>query len=628
MQRLRLVQLPVPPPAALATTGNVPLAAGSLGVSARVHGLTSRLQVDVVPPSVTDVLGDGLLAQVVSRDEPEFLGLSLYLWNVERSLHLAREVKRLSPRTRVLVGGPEVSSDNPFLLGQSGFDFAVTGEAEASFVGLMEALLAWRDPAGLPGVAVRRPLGLSPFGPPSDAAFPLTRYPSPYLEGMMPVEPDRATYVETVRGCRSHCTFCFYPRSSSMLRVLEVPEAAQLLRELRERGAREITFLDPTFNHRPGFVALLDALAEINADRALSMFAEVRAEGLTPDHAARLARAGFTKLEIGLQSVNRETLKRVKRGGSPQLVADAARMLHDCGIELLVDLIVGLPGDTAADVLRGVDFLQENGLGDEAQVFPLSILPGTAMRATADADGVMFDPAPPYRVRRTATMDEEQIRACIEEAEARLGRRVDEVARPHLVEDATDPPDVFRLDLDEPEPSHMSRLLGSGARHVALWLTGSDAFARREVAFFAIDARTAIDPYSTLDVVLAPDHQFPLDLLEQLRARLAAAPPSYASRALAHRGEDLQRRICVVLRGDADPGWVAAVRQRVPVFRNQPFRRALADAARLGNDLPGARIVDIPPPECFRELQRLCDPDSVCFADRTLERAWQSAALA
>src|SRR5438132_6411274 len=130
MERFRLVQLPVPPPAALASTGNVPLAAGALGVSARVHGLTSRLSVDVVPPSTTDILGDALLAEGVSRDEPEFLGLSLYLWNVERSLHLAREVKRRSPRTRVIVGGPEVSSDHPFVLGQSGFAVAVHGEAE------------------------------------------------------------------------------------------------------------------------------------------------------------------------------------------------------------------------------------------------------------------------------------------------------------------------------------------------------------------------------------------------------------------------------------------------------------------------------------------------------------------
>ncbi len=86
MQRPRLAQPPAPPPAALAATGNVPLAAGCLGVSARVHGLTSRLELDVVPPSKTDVLGDALLAEMVSRDEPEFLGLSLYLWNCERSL--------------------------------------------------------------------------------------------------------------------------------------------------------------------------------------------------------------------------------------------------------------------------------------------------------------------------------------------------------------------------------------------------------------------------------------------------------------------------------------------------------------------------------------------------------------
>jgi hypothetical protein len=624
MQRFRLVQLPVPPPAALASTGNVPLAAGSLAVSARVHGLTSRLHVDVVSPSTTDILGDALLAEVVSRDEPEFLGLSLYLWNVERSLHLAREVKRRSPRTRVIVGGPEVSSDNPFVLGQSGFDVAVTGEAEASFAELMDALLASRDPAGLPGVSVRKPLGMSAFGPAADASFPLDRYPSPYVEGAVPVDPSRSTYVETVRGCRSHCTFCFYPRSSSVLRALEPAAAASLVGELRDRGAREIVFLDPTFNHRPGFEQLLDELKAVNADRTLSLFAEIRAEGLTADHASRLARAGFTKLEIGLQSVNRDTLKRVRRGGSPAIVAEAARMLHEHGIELLVDLIVGLPGDGVDDVLRGIDFLQENGLGSEAQVFPLSLLPGTAMRTTAGADGVEFDPAPPYRVRRTATMTNEQIRFCVEEAESRLRRRVDEMPRPHLVDGASDPADVFLLDVDHPDDSRMST---AGAQHAALWITGHDLFAGRAAALAAIDARTAIDPYATLDVVLAPRRQFPVDLLEAIRARLDAATASYTSRALAHRGENLQRRLCVVLSGDPDSDWVEAVRGHARVFRDQRWRQALRDAERLGDDLPCARITDVPPGDVLGELKRRCDPDAVCFADRGTERAWQGAML-
>jgi len=69
MKRLRLVQLPVPQPAALAATGNVPLAAGCLGVAARVHGLAERgLSIEVVPPAITDsgLLAD--LAEQVARD--------------------------------------------------------------------------------------------------------------------------------------------------------------------------------------------------------------------------------------------------------------------------------------------------------------------------------------------------------------------------------------------------------------------------------------------------------------------------------------------------------------------------------------------------------------------------------
>jgi Radical SAM superfamily/B12 binding domain len=609
--RLRLVQLPVPPPAALAATGNVPLAAGCLGVAARVHGLDGKLRIDVVEPSATDLLGDTLLADHIARDEPDFVGFSLYLWNSERSLHLAREVKRRSPRTKVLIGGPEVSPDNGFILGQPGADIAVTGEAEDTFARVIAALLEDESPAGIPGVAPRAPLGFSAFAPQSAANFPLTDYPSPYLEGLVPVEPHRSTYVETVRGCRSHCTFCFYPRSSSVLRVLDVERSAALVAGLRDRGAREVVFLDPTFNHRPEFDPLLDALIRVNASRSLTFFAEVRAEGLTPQHARKLKQAGFDRLEIGLQSVSRGTLKRVRRGGSPEKVAEAARLLHGEGIELLVDLIVGLPGDTPDDVLRGMDFLEANRLAQEAQVFPLSLLPGTAMRATAAEDGVVFDPAPPYRVRRTATFGEDALFETLLAAEERLGRRLDEWPRPHLVDGG----------LDGFAPQRPSN------QHVALWFRAPDLFARRREILAAIGERLRLDPYATLDVVLCPDSPFPLDLLDAIRGRLDDAPPSYASRTLAHRGESFQRRIAVVLRGPQSPGWLEAAREKAQVFREQTTAEALHDAERLGCELPGARIMGAVDPDAFATLARRADADFVAFADPSLELAWTQRVL-
>ncbi len=603
----------MPPPAALAATGNVPLAAGCLGVAARVHGLGKDVVLDVVAPALTDALGDGLLADHIARDEPDFVGFSLYLWNSERSLHLAREVKRRSPRTRVLVGGPEVGPDNGFLLQQGGADVAVTGEAEHTFARVVSALVEGESPAGIEGVSVRGPLGFSAFSPQAPASFPLEAYGSPYLEDLVPVDPRRSTYVETVRGCRSHCTFCFYPRSSGgALRVLDVERSARLVAGLRDRGAREVVFLDPTFNHRPGFEPLLDALAAGNRDRGLTFFAEVRAEGLTKDQARKLKQAGFDRLELGLQSVNRDTLKRVRRGGSPSLVAEAARMLHDQGIELLVDLIVGLPGDTPDDVLRGIDFLEANRLGEEAQVFPLSLLPGTAMRASAEADGVLFDPAPPYRVRRTAAFDEDALLRTLLAAEERLGRRLDEWPRPHLVEGGID-----GFALQKPGP-----------QHAALWFCAPDLFARRDHVLRAIDARLALDPYATLDVVLCPQAPFPLDLLEAIRARLRKAPQSYASRALSHRGEDLSRRIAVVLRGGAFArDWIDAVREHAQVFREQTAREALVAPEELGGDAPGARITGAVTEAELAELSRRADADCVAFADGAREAAWTERVL-
>ena len=454
MRRLRLVQLPVPQPAAYAATGNVPLAAGCLGVAARMHGLGDTLALDVLRPEATDALGDTRLADHVARDEPEFLGLSLYLWNVERSLHLAREVKRRSPRTIVLIGGPEVSPDNPFVLGQGGFDVAVMGEAEPSFGPLMRRILdgvpaaaaAFRgSPCGIAMAAhwARSPRGMSP-------GFALAQFPSPYLEGLLPVDPGRSTYVETVRGCKSHCTFCFYPRSSPVLRSLDVEASARLVSGLRDRGAREVVFLDPTFNHRPGFEPLLDALAGVNADRALSFFAEVRAEGLTPDHAAKLARAGFTRLEIGLQSVNAQTLKRVRRGGSPARVAAAVKMLHDQGISPSGRPDRRPPRRHARR--RGPRGRVPPGARPGRRGAGVPALAPARHRHAGRCRSRWRDLRPRAAVPRAPDGDDGRGRLArrLLRRRGRLGRRLDELPRPHLVglEGQPDPPDVFALDLD------------------------------------------------------------------------------------------------------------------------------------------------------------------------------------
>jgi hypothetical protein len=296
-----------------------------------------------------------------------------------------------------------------------------------------------------------------------------------------------------------------------------------------------------------------------------------------------------------------------------------------------VDLIVGLPGDTADDVARGVDFLEKHGLSDCAQVFSLYVLPGTAMRERAAEDGLIFEPDPPYRIIRTATMDEEAIATALREAGGRLGRNLDERPRPHLVESRPTGPvgDIFRLKLDHAGAAERVAAASPGAQHCALWFEAEDLYSRRFELLTAISARHAVDPYATLDVVLAPSQPFPLELLELVRARLAAAPACYTTRTLRHRGDGFQR-VSVVLERTAElpADWIQAVMDEVPVFRNQSLRQAVADAARLGDELPAARIVGRASDGAdFARLEAEADPECVVFADRDLEALWQRRVL-
>ncbi len=625
--RLVLLQLPVPQPAALSASGNVPLAAGALGVAARHHGLEEHIAIDVLPPEITDGLGDTQLVDFILEREPTWLGISLYLWNSERSLHIAMKVKERRPETYVIVGGPEVSADNTWVVDHPSVDVAVSGEAEETFVHLFDRLVKGDSLDGLSGCSVRAGSKMSPFAPADPPAFPLNRYPSPYITGTLPVEGHRSTYVETVRGCRSHCTFCFYPRSSANLRSLDLDDTRELMQGLRDRGAREVVFLDPTFNHRPAFEELLVVLKEVNLDRRLDYFGEVRAEGLTDAHAQALAAAGFGRVEIGLQSVSDETLRITRRHGSARLVAEAAKRLHHHGVRLLVDLIVGLPGDTQDDVRRGFEFLRQHELGSEAQVFLLSLLPGTAMRADAQNLGITFDSMPPYRIRSTPTMTLAEMAKLLSEAEDMLGRRLDELPRPHLVGlDATNPRDAILVDLDSPNGEAEATAAMPLARHAAMWVQANDLWASRSRLEEVIAARVATDPCCTLDLVLKPSSSFPLDLLEFTRSVLSKAPPSYLSRVLEHRGENAQRRLSVVLEPSVkiarDLGLAAM--ELAFVYRNMSLATAAENADSHGDGRPFARVtgpVDLLSLN-FRTLVEQADPDAVVFEDRLSETHW------
>ena len=385
---------------------NVPLALGYLATMARKEG-PREVEVDLLDPHLADSLGDQALLEAVLERDPYVLGLTLYCWNVERAILLATRAKERRPGLAVVVGGPEVPYDNRWIWEAGAFDVGVVGEGERAFNEILATFAAGRRefesirglvlPPSKPGGALR------PTGP-RDPILRLDEVPSPYLEGLL--SPDRAGFIcfETIRGCAYRCAFCYYYKDYEKTQGYSAGRIAELFAYARRNGVREAFLLDPTLNQRKDFTGFLRSLAAANPGGTVELHSELRAEFVNDEQAAILHEAGMRGVEVGLQSINKDTLREIHRHTHLDKFTRGVRSMESAGLDVRLDLILGLPGDTIEDVRKAVAFVLGQEFRSTLQVFNLQALPGTELRQRAEELGLVYLPRPPYTVLSTRQM--------------------------------------------------------------------------------------------------------------------------------------------------------------------------------------------------------------------------------
>jgi len=147
------------------------------------------------------------------------------------------------------------------------------------------------------------------------------------------------------------------------------------------RPARTVFFGGgtPTMLDSSALVALLEG---VRGTWGLSADAEVTTEA-NPDSVTReslqaLARAGFTRVSLGMQSARRHVLKTLDRTHDPANVERAVHAAREAGLQVSLDLIYGTPGESLDDwraSLEAVIALEP----DHVSAYALVIEPGTRM---------------------------------------------------------------------------------------------------------------------------------------------------------------------------------------------------------------------------------------------------------
>ena len=581
-QRLLLLQLPRLDPDVTSPGENVMLASACLQ-SALARTPEARHWELLPTPAIQDTADNASLLSSVLTLQPHVVGVTLYLWNIERTLRLLAAIKQHQPHVRTIVGGPEVAREHPLLFSWTsakrenprppgaGVDVAVIGEGEAVFPGILSAQrrgththwrnVAWRQDGRLSfGTRTPPTRPLSDLLPPAD--HPICR---PDANGM--------AYLETNRGCPMRCAFCCYNLRRKGWSSLPPSEVAHRIRILRQRGTREIRLVDPTFNAHPRFREILRTLRHANQDHRIKFFVEIRADTLTEQDAAALAAANVAEAEVGVQSTDPAVLRCIHRPTHLARVLAGIERLQRHGIKPTIDFMYGLPHQGMDDIHRSLAVLARFP-DAHPQFLPTLLLPGTELRDRARELNLRAQPLPPYRVQSTDRLSAKQLAAIEALAQEKLGgfdsptrrfvgrRLPDRFADSRIVLCRSAAPQRDRersLDIARRGSAPVrDRQLHSSNRRCVIF-RGENLFAQCQSIRSYIRKAARREPDMLWQFVLSPDHEEPLDLLDALIATIRRLPPHWLDRLVSPAGTRrfAARRLFVQLpRGHAfDASW-------------------------------------------------------------------------
>ncbi len=186
-------------------------------------------------------------------------------------------------------------------------------------------------------------------------------------------------------GCRHQCVFCDQRRisgSAESAAAETVRQAIEAAAALPRNGAkRQLAFYGGSFTAIPTQrqEELLGAAAEaIGRGELDAIRLSTRPDAIDDEVLARLRRFGVETIELGAQSMDDEVLRLSGRGHTAADVEKASAAVRAAGFRLILQMMTGLPGDSAEkdlETARRLIALRPDGV----RIYPTVILRGTPL---------------------------------------------------------------------------------------------------------------------------------------------------------------------------------------------------------------------------------------------------------
>ena len=347
-------------------------------------------------------------AQKIISESPDVVAFSCYIWNITKTLEVCRIIRQ-NHNCTIVLGGPEVAYRPKDVLRKYGFaDFVLSGEGEWCFPALLDNL----------GGELSLVAGLSYRHNGEVFTNPEKEYtdtpPSPYCDEFFKSLNGRIAYIETARGCPYRCAFCLSGRGSP-LRFFDIDRVKKDIISLSRSGTQTVKFVDRTFNadaKRADEILLFIKESYGKAiPEGVCFHFEIAGDILKESTLGILESMprGAVQLEIGMQSFNEETLRKInRRTDTSKLIENIKRLIGFNNMHIHIDLIAGLTGEDFASFKNSFN-CAFSLKSDMLQLGFLKLLHGAEMRTNEDKFPCNYKSTPPYEIISNEWLSENDI---------------------------------------------------------------------------------------------------------------------------------------------------------------------------------------------------------------------------
>jgi len=337
--------------------------------------------------------------RLVDKIDPaaKIVGVSLMFsqeWLPQRDF--IQRVRRKYPDVVIVVGGEHPTALPEYVLRDCPeIDYVVAGEGEFTFLELVYRIFHDSDPRQTPGVSYIDDDGKFVCNGFSNRITHVDDLPRPAWElckvenyfqpnWAMGIGMGRHMPILATRGCPYQCTFCSNPLMwTTRYKMRDPKEVAEEIEYLvRTYRANSIDFFDLTaIVKKEWTLALCDEMKRRKLDITWQLPSGTRSEALDEDTLKALYETGCRLITYAPESGSERTLELIKKKLKLSRVTESIRTAKRIGHNVKINLVIGFPDETLADVLKTMLYAFKMAVlgADDCNISIFSPYPGSEL---------------------------------------------------------------------------------------------------------------------------------------------------------------------------------------------------------------------------------------------------------